>query len=137
MNSFQRILPVAHHHHAARHFAFTVQLRHSATDFRPVAHRRDIAEQHRFAVTRREHHIAEIVQRAQITGGAHHVFRLPHLQQRAAALLIRRLNGTHQLTVSDIQRTHFFGRRHYLILTHHAADAGDFRDVRHGFKLKL
>ncbi|MOA57258.1 hypothetical protein D3C78_1814030 [compost metagenome] len=73
----------------------------------------------------------------QITGGTHHIFRFATLQQRAAALLVCRLYCVYDLPVGDIQRAHFLGSDHNLILTHHPADTCHFRHIRYRFQLKL
>ncbi|MNZ91832.1 hypothetical protein D3C78_1108300 [compost metagenome] len=40
---FKRVLPVTHHHHAARNFTLAVKLRHTPTDLRPQADRRHVS----------------------------------------------------------------------------------------------
>ena len=85
---FQRVLPVAHHDYAASNLPFTVKLRHAPADLRANANGGDIFQQDRDAIAGGDHHIAKILQRAQIARCPHHILRFAHLQQGAAALFI-------------------------------------------------
>src|SRR5204863_1840371 len=85
-----RIGAVALHDDPADCFAAPVQLADAAaligTEFDP----RDIAHQHRCSLSRLrlEHHPSEIVDAAEITATAHHVFGLAHLDRPAADIAV-------------------------------------------------
>ncbi len=136
VDRLQRVLAGAHDDHAARHFALAVQLRDAAPHFGPHLHARDVAEPDRNATLgRRERDLAKIVERLQVSRGAHHVFRFPQLQHRSARFLVGFLHGVHHLAVRDVVGAQLVRVEHDLVLPHHAADAGHLRNVRHGLEL--
>ncbi len=137
MQGLQRVFTVAHDDNAPGHLALAVILRHAPTDLRPIADAGNVAQQHGHAATAVDDDLAKISKAFKIAGGAHHILGLPHLQQRAAALLVRPLHRINYLLVGNIQRPHPYRIGDDLILAYHAADAGDLRHVGDSFQLKL
>lgn len=134
----QGVLARAHHDDAARHFALPVQLGDPAPHRRADLDVRDVAEQHRRArVVGTQHDAAEVVERAQVAGRTHHVLRLGQLDDRAAGCLVGLAERIRDRRLRDAVGTQLVGIEDDLVLAHHAADARDFRDVRHGLQLEL
>ena len=134
----QRVLARAHHDDAACHLALPVQLRDPAPHRRADLDARDVAEQHRRAgVVRAQHHVPEIVERAQVAGRAHHVLRLGQLDDRTAGRLVRVAERARDFRLRDAVCAQLVGIEHDLILLHHAADARDFRHIGHRLQLEL
>lgn len=137
LDGAQRVLAGAHHHHAARHLALAVQLDHAAPRLGADLDACHVAEQQRRAGrVGAQHHLAEIVERAQIARGMHHVFRLGHLHHRAARLAVgpRQRVGHHRLR--DAVGAHPVRVQHHLVLAHHAAQARHLRHIGHGLQLE-
>ena len=138
VDGFQRIFTRAHHNYATGDFAFTVQFRNPAPHFGAYLNARDIGQTYRYpGVGRHQWNLAEVVERFQITRRAHHVFGFPEFQYRSAGFLIRLFHRVDHLAMRDVVSAHLVRVEHDLILAHHAADAGDFRYVWHGFQFVL
>ena len=138
VDGLERILARTHHDHAARDFAFAVQLRDAAAHLRADLDSRHVPQANRYAgVGRRDRNLAEIVERLQVAGDPHHVLGFPQLQHRAAGFLVGVLDRHRDLAVGDVVGAQPVGIEDDLVLAHHAADARHFRDVRHGLQLVL
>ncbi len=107
-----------------------------AAHFRTDLHARDVGQPHRDAgLGGRQRNLAEIVERPQVTRGAHHVLGLAEFEHRAARLLVGLLHRVDDLGVRNVECAQPFGVEHDLVLAHHAADARDLRDI--GDRLQL
>ena len=114
------------------------ELGDAAAHFRADLDARDVAQAHRDAgVGRRQRNLAEVVERLQVAGGAHHVLGFAQFQHRAAGLLVRLLHGVDHLAVRDVVGAQPIGIEHDLVLAHHAADARHLRHVGHRLQLVL
>jgi hypothetical protein len=96
----------------------------------------NVGETHGYASRAHAHgNLAEIVQAAQITRGAHHVLGLRQLQHRAAGFLIGAANGSDDFAMRDAVGAQPIRSQHDLVLTHGAAERRDFGNVRHALQL--
>ncbi len=137
-NGFQRVFAGAHDDDAARHLALAIEFRDATAHFRAHLHARDVPQSHRDAgIGRRQRNFAKVVERLQVAGGAHHVLGFTQFQHRAAGFLVRFLHGFDNFPVGNVVGAQLVGVEHDLVLPHHAANAGDFRHVRHRLQFVL
>ena len=130
------VLSGAQHDDAADDLAFTVELGDAAAHFRPELDPRDILEEHgRAAFGHLHRNRAEIVERFEIAARAHHVLGLRQLDHRAAGLLIGAADGGDHFAERKVVGLQARRIDDHLVLAHHAADRGDFRDI--GQRLQL
>ena len=74
VDGLQRILARAHHDEPARHLTLAVQLGDPTAHLRPDLDAGHVAQAHRNAgVARHQRNLAKVIERLQVTGGAHHV----------------------------------------------------------------
>ena len=129
------ICPLPQDDDAARDFAFAVKLGNAAPQFRSDLDGSDITQSYRHTACRGpQRDAAKISQIAEVAGSTDHIFRLSHLDDRAARFLVRRADRGDDFGMGDAQRSHAIRVEHDLILLHHAADAGDFGDAGHSLQ---
>ena len=138
LDGAQRILAEAHHDDPADRFALAVELTDTAPQLRAEANPGNIANQHRNALLRRLYRdIFEILQRIDVAGGADHVLGLRHLDHPTAGFHIAAPDGIAHPGQRYVVGAQLVRVHHHLILAHHAADGGDFRDALDGLQLVL
>ena len=127
-----------HHHDAAHHFALTVQFRDAAAHLWTDPDIGHILEQQRCAVDiETERDRGEVLYPLDITAGAHHVFRLRHLDDRCAHFLITPLDGLLNVRQRHVEGAQLIRVHFDLILPDHAAQGGYFGYARHGLQFIL
>ena len=132
-----RVLPRAHHHHAARHFALAVELGDAAAHLGAHLNDCDIAQQDRCRPRHRQRYGAKVFERLQEAARAHHVLGLGQFDHRPAGGLVGLLQGLHHRGLGHPEHTHAIRVEHHLVLLDHAADAGHFGHVAHRLQLEL
>ena len=134
----ERILAGSHHDDATGHFAFAVQLGDAATRLGADLYPGDVTQAHRHTgIGGRQRNLAEVVERAEVAGGPHHVLGLAEFEHGTARLLVRPLQRLDHPAVGDPVGTKLVGVEHDLVLAHHAAYARHFGHVRNRLQLEL
>ena len=135
-NHFAGVFAGAQDHHAAGHFAFTVQFGNAAAHFRAHLYPRHIAQKDRHAVVAgSQHDIIEVIQRLQVAAGAHHILSFRQLDGGTARLLVGGIQRGFHRRQADAILGQFLRVDDNLILFDHAADRCHFRDIGDGFQL--
>jgi hypothetical protein len=135
-DGLERVLAVAHDHHAAGHLALPVQLRDAAAHLRTHLDARHVSQHHRCAALgSAQRNSGEVLERLEVPARSHHVFGLAELQHRAAGLLVGVLNRLDDAAVGDAVGAQPLRLKHDLVLADHAADCRHFGDVRDRLQL--
>ena len=128
----------AHDDYAAYGFSLTVQFRNAAAQFRPLADLRHIGKQNGGALfIDTQGDITQVFFAAEVSGGAHHIFRLRHFDDGSAGLLVRALDGAANPGHGNAVGADDIGVHHHLVLLDHTADGGDLRHSWNGLQFVL
>ncbi len=132
-----RVLAAAQNDHAANRFTLAIQFRDAAPYLRSELDMCHLAQQHRHAIHQLERDSAEIRERLEITGGAHHQLGLAEREYRSTGLLIRPRDGIFHFRLCNAETGELDRVEYDLILLDHAAYSGHFGNIGQGFQLEF
>ncbi|OIQ89007.1 hypothetical protein GALL_291300 [mine drainage metagenome] len=128
---------LVHHHDATDHRALAVEVGGAVGKLRTELDAGDVFERQRYAVACRQRSVLQILERADIPRGTHHITRLSHVDHRSAGLAIGRSDRGFHLRQGDVVGKEGLRVDHHLVFLDQTADGGDLRHARNALQLIL